>query len=118
MTVSQPASRKHKKGTTDMTSKAQRLAAVDRQIERLIEERVNIEARIDDEFADGTILTFQKNFGGPKTYNYVGIKSGGRWWMSGNHYAGISLDSLFDLAESDNGTVDGVWIATTLEPLT
>jgi hypothetical protein len=106
-----------KKGTT--VDRDRKISLLDQQIETLAERRAMLASRPEDDFEDGAIVAFDKQFNnedGPK-YAYIAVKGGAKWWVSGRYHESLSWDGLMDLAESDGGTVDGLWYVTAMEPL-
>lgn len=97
-------------------SKADAVAILDRRIARLQEQRDRLESRPDDTHSTGAIVQFTKQFARHgQTYHYAVIKaSTGKWYATGSTVP-MTWDELLDLAESEGGTADGIWLVTKLE---
>jgi len=97
-------------------SKADAVAILDRRIARLLKQRDRLADRPDDTFPIGAVLGFTKRFvKHGQVYHYAVIKAPtGKWYATGSTVP-MTWDELLDLAESEDGTVDGVWLVTKLE---
>jgi hypothetical protein len=88
-------------------------------IERLTERLADVVERSEDDFEDGTVIQFKKNFGiarGP-SYHYAALKVGASWWVTGSRqgYSPMTWDALWDFIESQGGPDGPVWYATEWE---
>ena len=97
-------------------SKADAVAILDRRIARLQEQRDRLMDRPDDTHDTGAVVCFTKQFRRhSQTYHYAVIKaSTGKWYATGSTVP-MTWDELLDLAESEGGTADGVWLVTSAE---
>lgn len=94
-----------------MRSRAEVEAEIDLQIrvmERLRAELEFIDKLPQDVYGSSTVLQWNRTFG-TKTYLYVAIKSGERWWVSGKNPApidGMTWTQLWDkYLQHANGTI-------------
>ena len=69
------------------------------QLRRNEAERQRLLTRLDlidsfgeeDPWEDQTVISFDRNFGGPRTYTHVAVRLGGKWWVTGNRNVGTSF---------------------------
>lgn len=73
-----------------------RKAVIEARIAALEAEAAELERYGEDDYADGTVLTFKTNFGsefGP-TYSYAALKANGWWYLTGQEISGHTWDWL------------------------
>lgn len=95
------------------TRSTQLLEAQLAQIQRELERRAAMPA---DDYDVGTVLVFDKNFGGKTTYNYAAIKAGNdRWYLTGRNQEGMRWERLLEFITDKETAPVSVWRATSVD---
>lgn len=106
----------------------------DAELDRIARERARVQRRIlvleeygEDVWADGTVISFQKNFGAnvgvrnsrTGSYEYVGIRAGGQWFITGAaHKDALSWDALVAFFSASPIVLpDDVWVVDAWTPM-
>jgi hypothetical protein len=98
-----------------------RTAALEAQIITLSERLADLRNRPEEPFFtdDNAVISFQKTFGGDRTFTYCAIRTEtaigrGQWWISGSRRVAqpFSWDELLDFMESGEERRSQIWLAT------
>ena len=100
--------------------KDEKIAAIERRIEKLRELQERLIEQPEDDFEDEAVIVFKKRFttcgdGSTSAYTYAAIKIKGRWYVTGTSQAKLTWEELLDFI--GDGAGEPVWYATEWDEL-
>lgn len=58
---------------------------------------------------EGSVLKFTKTWGNSRSYNYVALRVGSRWFLTGKEQGGISWEALKELIHDNPCAIATTW---------